>query len=79
MEIDKVTAEDDLRDLMAVMTRDVREEVRQHNDEIIAVVRALGGSPKAYRRERSRAIRSMVAEVYSPARVTTATKLLPEL
>ena len=31
------------------------------------------------RRERSKSIRAAVSEIYSPPRVTTATKLLPEL
>ena len=77
-----VTVEDAevyLRDQMAVMTRDFGEEIKKHNDEIIAVVRALGGSVGKYRRERQKGIRAIVAEVYSPPRVTVAAKLLPEL
>ena len=66
MEVDAVTIDEDLRDLMNVMTRDMRSEIRQHDAEILEVVRALGGSTSAYRRERSKAVRSLVAEVYSP-------------
>ena len=45
MEIDTVEdAEVDLRELMAVMTRDVKDEIKRHDGEIIAAVRALGGS-----------------------------------
>ena len=64
---------------MAVMTRDVKEEIRKHESDVIAVVRALGGSVGKYRRDRQRGIRAIVAEVYSPPRVTAAAKLLPEL
>ena len=51
---------------MAVMTRDVKDEIKKHDDEIIAVVRALGGSVGKYRRERQNGIRAIVAEVFSP-------------
>jgi hypothetical protein len=80
MEVDSVEdAEADLRELMAVMTRDAKDEIKKHDDDIIAVVRALGGSVGKYRRERQKGIRAIVAEVYSPPRVTAAAKLLPEL
>ena len=45
---------------MAVMTRDVREETKKHDSEIIAVVRAMGGSVGKYRRERQKGIRAIV-------------------
>ena len=32
-----------------------------------------------YKRERQKGIRAVVSEIYSPPRVTAATKLLPEL
>ena len=80
MEVDTIEdAEADLRELMAVMTRDAKDEIKKHDDDIIAVVRALGGSVGKYRRERQKGIRAIVAEVYSPPRVTAAAKLLPEL
>ena len=49
------------------------------NKQIMSVVRALGGSSQKYRGERSRAIKAVVSEVYSPPRVTAAIKLLPKL
>ena len=80
MEVDTVEdAEADLRELMAVMTRDVKEDIKNHDSEIIAVVRAMGGSVGKYRRERQKGIRAIVAEVYSPPRVIAATTLLLEL
>ena len=53
--------------------------MREDNDEILAVIKSLGGDHGKYRRERRRALRAVVSEVYSPPRVTAATKLLPEL
>ena len=61
------------------MTREIKEEIREHEREIVATVRLLGGCEHQYRRERRKALRTIVAEVYSPPRVTAATKLLPEL
>ena len=63
---------------MAVMTKDIREEIENHDSEIIDVVKTMGGSVGKYRRERQKGIRAIVAEVYSPPRVTAATKLLLE-
>ena len=47
--------------------------------DIIGVVRALGGCANRYRRERRKAMKAVVSEIYSPPRVTAAAKLLPEL
>ena len=55
------------------------EEIQKHDQQILALVRALGGGRSAYRRERSAAIKAVVAEIYSPPRVTRAAKLLPSL
>ena len=84
MEVDAITSsveqeECDLKELMRTLTRDAKAEVSKVNAEILSVVRALGGNPQRYKRERSRAVRAIVSEVYSPPRVTAATKLLPEL
>ena len=79
MDIDFVNTDEELRELMAVLTRDARKEIVEHDNEIMAVVRALGGDSQRYRRERSKAVKAIVAEIYSPPRVTAAAKLLPEL
>ena len=80
MEIDPVeNAEADLRELMSVVTKDVQEEIRNHDSEIIAVVRAMRGSVGKYWRERQKGIRAIVAEAYSLPRVTAATNFLLEL
>ena len=71
--------ETDLKDSMSVLQRGERSEIAQHDREIVAVIKSLGGDGNRYRRERKRAIRHVVSEIYSPPRVTAATKLLPEL
>ena len=42
--IDAEDTETDLRELMAVMTRDAKESIREEDAEIIATIRALGGN-----------------------------------
>ena len=79
MELDIITVDQDLKELMAVLTRDLREELREHEAEIMSTILALGGDGKNYRRDRKTAARAIVAEIYSPPRVTAAMKLLPDL
>ena len=61
------------------MTRDVRDQIVEHEQQIIATVRAMGGSTSRHQRERRSQVRAIVSEIYSPQRVTAAAKLLPEL
>ena len=53
-------ADDDLRELLAILQRDEKAEIREANDEILAVIRSLGGSSGKYRRERQKALRTVV-------------------
>lgn len=76
---DAADTEEELRELMHAVTRDAKIAILEHDADIMSVVRAMGGSAKQYRRERGRAIKAIVAEFYSPPRVTAAAKLLPEL
>jgi len=55
------------------------DNVANIDDEVVMLVSALGGDGHQYRRERHRAARRMVAEVYSPPRVTEMLKSLPSL
>ena len=57
----------------------MRSEVEESNNEILSVVRSLAGNVSSYKRERNRALKAVVSEVYSAPRVTAAVKLLPEL
>ena len=54
-------------------------ERRELDREIMSIVKSLGGNSSKCRRQRSRVVRAVVSEIYSPPRVTAATKLLPEL
>lgn len=56
-----------------------REEMRKDDAEILSVICQLGGSSDRYLRERRRAAKHIVSEIYSPPRVTAAAKLFPEL
>ena len=79
MEIDVIDEPHiDLNKLMDVLTRDDRDAVRAANDEIMRVVRVLGGSGRKFKRQRDKALKAVVSEIYSPSRVTAAAKLLPE-
>ena len=64
---------------MNVLTREEKDKVREANAEIMSVVRALGGNDRNFKRNRSRALKAVVSEIYSPPRVTAAAKFLPEL
>ena len=76
MDIDMV----ELQALMAVLRREEKEAVEEANRDILAVFKSLGGSGQKYKRERKKALKAVVSEVYSPPRVTAAaSKLLPEL
>ena len=81
MDIDLVESkpETDLKELFAVLCRDEKEAIREAEQDILAIVRSLGGDRGKYKRERMKAVRAVVSEIYSPPRVTAATKLLPEL
>ena len=61
------------------MTRDLKHEIVEANDEIFSVVRSLADDVGRYKRERNRALKAVVSEVYSAPRNTEAIKLLPEL
>ena len=72
-EIAKVSAGDDidedetaLKELLATMMRDVRDQIVEHEQQIIATVRALGGSTSRYRRERRNQVRAIVSEICAP-------------
>ena len=80
MEIDVIDEpHSDLNELMDVLTRDDRDAVREANDEIMNVVRALGGSDRKFRRHRDKALKAVVSEIYFLPRAMAAAKLLPKL
>ena len=55
----------------------IKEQVTRDAEEIITLVRDLGGSTSAYKRERNKALKGIVAEIYSAPRVTKTIKMMP--
>jgi hypothetical protein len=55
----------------------IKEHVTRDAEEILKLVRDLGGSTSAYKRERSKALKGIVAENYSAPRVTKTIKMMP--
>ena len=53
-------AESDLKELLAVMTGDIRDEIKRHDEETVKTVRAMGGCAQRYRRERKKQIKAGV-------------------
>ena len=72
------TPETHLKELFSIMTRDAVAQIKQHNRDIIDIVKALGGDAGKYKHEREAAIRAVVSEIYSPPRGAAAKKRLPE-
>ena len=55
----------------------MKRAVLRDSEEILNLVRHLGGSVKAHRRERDKAVKGVVAEIYSAPRVTKTIKMMP--
>ena len=69
-----------MKELFSILQRDEKHEVMRNDQEIMAIIKSLGGDRGWYRRERTRALKAIVSEVYLPPRVTAAAaKLLLEL
>ena len=62
----------DFKEFLAAMTRDVRDQIVEHEQQIIATVGAVGGSTSRYRRERRSQACAIVSGIYAPRRVTVA-------
>jgi hypothetical protein len=58
--------EDDLRDILMLYDVEERRARRQQKKQIIDLVASIGGDARAYRRERARKSRAIVAEFYMP-------------
>ena len=63
----------------AVGTGHGGREIVEANNEILSVIRSVAGNVGKYKRERNKALRAVVSEVYSAPRNTAAINLLPEL
>ncbi len=73
--------DEDVKPVVDLVAADeaLKENVLQTNTEILKLVAQLGGSMRAYRRDRERAIKHLVSEIYSAPRVTRALKMLPHM
>ena len=67
----------DLREMCKFLDQAAAAEVRQVDEEILSIVHSLGGNTGKYRRERGRALRHVISEIYSPPRVSAVAKLCP--
>ena len=56
---------------------DMKKRVSRDAEEILKMVRDLGGSVPAYRKERNKAMKAIVSEIYSAPRITKTIKMLP--
>ena len=57
--------------------QEAKELVTRDAEEILKLVRDLGGSVSAYKRERNTAMKGIVSEIYSPPKITKTIKMMP--
>ena len=74
---DMDTTDEPLRELMKMWDAGLQKEAKEANGEIMSLIGHLGGSSARYRRERGKAIRAIVSEIYSPPRVSAVAKMFP--
>ena len=76
-----VTAKDEpdipLREMLRLMDQSAEREIKSLDREILSLVKNLGGNANNYRRERGRAMRAVISEIYSPPRVSAVAKMCP--
>ena len=78
---DDAQGETDLRDFFKMMEHKHRDEMEKVDGEIMQVLDHLGvgeNKKRAFRREQHKAVKRMVSEIYSPARVSALAKMCPE-
>ena len=74
---DMDVADEPLRELMKMWDAGLQKEAKETNGEILSFIRQLGGNAVKYQRERGKAIRAIVSEIYSPPRVSAVAKMFP--
>jgi len=67
-----------MRDLARLFEVSDRPQGLASAERLIAAIELVGGDGRGYRRERAKAARAIIAEVYSPPRVTAAAGRLPK-
>ena len=68
----------DVRDIGRVFEVADREAGRERVERISVLIHAMGGDGKGYRREKAKAARQFVSEIYSAPRVTAMARRLPK-
>ena len=68
--------DDSLLELEKVLNLLYRDQARDDAAEVMQVIGQLGGDKSRYSRERRRAVRHLVSEIYSPPRVTAAATMV---
>ncbi len=53
-------------------SEDIRKTILKESEGIMQIVRDLGGSPKAHRKDIAKSMTGSVAEIYRPHSVTSA-------
>ena len=77
MDMGVVESEMPLEKLIAMMDQTQAQETRVAEAEVLSLVRSLGGNVHSYKKERAKALRNIVSEIYSPPRVTAIAKMCP--
>ena len=79
MDIDVVEKDEDVDfdELVKHWDLNTKRQVDEVDNKIMQIVRTLGGNAIQYRRERGRALRAVLSEIFSPPRVTAMAEMCP--
>ena len=61
-----------LRELMKMWDAGSCEDASETNGEILSLIRQLGGNAAKYKRERGKAMRAIISNMYSPPSVSSS-------
>lgn len=61
------------------LRRDLQHQIPESNNEIMSIIESLVGSTSAYKRERTRGLRTLIVDVYPAERVAAAANFLPSM
>ena len=70
VDMNVVESDAPLEKMLDMLNSAQSEEVKAADDEIMSLIRSLGGNASRYRRERGKALKAIVSEIYSPPRVS---------
>ena len=55
----------------------IKQQLMRDDEEIMRLVRGLGGCRRAYKKDRDKSMKAIVTAIHSPPRATQAFKMLP--